>query len=75
MGSESLFDKIFLAYEKERQNLSFSGFSPASIDFFDDYPVEALGKWNDANKNWMSDSKKKVFDEYLKPEFEKLVNE
>jgi hypothetical protein len=75
MESGELLNKVFLAYEKERQNLSFSGFSPASIDFFDDYPVETLGKGSDSNKNWMSDSKKQVFDEYLKPEFENLVND
>ena len=65
MESGELLNKVFLAYEKERRNLSFSGFSPASIDFFDDYPVEALGEWNDPNKNWMSDSKKQVFQIYL----------
>ncbi len=73
MESESLFDKVFLAYEKERQNLNFSGFSPASINFFDDYPVEAIGKWNEANKEWYNDSKKEIFREFLKPEFETLV--
>lgn len=73
MESKSLFDKVFLAYEKERQNLNFSGFSHASIDFFDDYPVEAIGKWNEANKEWYNDSKKEIFREFLKPEFETLV--
>ena len=75
MDSGELLNKVFLAYEKERQNLRFSGFCPASINFFDDYPVEALGEWNDCNKNWMNDSKKQVFEEYLKPEFENLVND
>ena len=61
MVSKSLFDKVFLAYEKERRNLNFSGFSPASINFFDDYPVEGVGSWNDANKNWYNETKKEDF--------------
>ena len=73
--SLSTYQKIIRIYEEEKSNLKFRGFSAASIDFFDDYPVEALGKWNDSNKNWMSDSKKQVRDEYLKPEFENLVND
>ena len=71
--SLSTYQKIIRIYEEEKSNLKFSGFSAASIDFFDDYPVEAVGKQNQANKDWYNDSKKEIFREFLKPEFEKLV--
>jgi len=71
--SLSIYEKISRIYEEEKSNLEFSGFSAASINFFDDYPVEAIGKWNQANKEWYNDSKKEIFREFLKPEFEKLV--
>ena len=71
----SLNERVISIYEKEKPNLNFGGFSPASIDFFDDYPVEAIGKWNEANKEWYNDSKKEIFGEFLKPEFETLVSD
>tara|TARA_Y100000748_G_scaffold60389_1_gene48493 strand:+ start:459 stop:1271 length:813 start_codon:yes stop_codon:yes gene_type:complete len=71
--SLSIYQKIISIYEEEKSNLKFRGFSAASIDFFDDYPVEAIGKWNQANKDWYNDSKKEIFREFLKPEFEKLI--
>tara|TARA_B100000029_G_C17302951_1_gene861398 strand:- start:48 stop:824 length:777 start_codon:yes stop_codon:yes gene_type:complete len=69
----SLNDRVISIYEEQKPNLKFSGFSAASINFFDDYPVEAIGKWNKANKEWYNDSKKEIFREFLKPEFETLV--
>jgi len=69
----TLNDRVISIYEEQKPNLEFNGFSPASIDFFDDYPAEAIGKWNEANKEWYNDSKKEIFREVLKPEFETLV--
>ena len=75
MEENILLDRVLTMFEKEKHNLSFNGFSHSSINFFDDYPVEAIGKWNDANKEWYNDVKKQNFQNFLKPEFKELITD
>jgi hypothetical protein len=74
MGGESLHDKVFLAYDLEKKNLQFSGFTPPSIDFYNDFPlVEAeAAEWWSSKRGNNNDGD---YDLYLKPEFEALIED
>lgn len=64
MAKIDLYDKLLETYELGKE---FSGFSPESTQFFDNYPLNIA----DSPRWW--DQQKTDYEEFLKPEFRDLL--
>ena len=66
MNAKDLLDFVNLVKDDITHELQFAGFSQNSINFFDSMPSESLAP------EWFADNHD-LFQEYLKPEFIKLI--